>query len=162
MPFAEHKGVRLHWQEQGQGSPILLIMGHRYSSALWYPMLPALSAEHRVIRFDNRGAGESDTTAKVTLPELAGDALAVLDAAGVDRAHVFGVSMGGPITLELALQQPQRVMSLILGCTGVLSAEKPRLPAFLRVLYYLPPWALRLLTPRQGPDMGYGSAAAPE
>ena len=70
--------------------------------------------------------------------------------------------MGGPITLELALQQPELGDASILGCTGVLSAEKPRSPAPLRVLYYLPPWALRLLTPRQGADKGYGSAASPE
>jgi 3-oxoadipate enol-lactonase len=76
MPFADNNGVRLHWQEQGQGSPILLIMGHRYSSAMWYPILPALAAEHRVIWFDNRGTGESDATRKATIDELAGDALA--------------------------------------------------------------------------------------
>src|ERR1700676_1221168 len=119
MPFAANQGVRLHWQEKGQGTPVLLVMGHRYSSALWYPVLPALSAEHRVIWFDNRGTGESDTTAQVTLPELAAAALAVRDAAGVERAHVFGVSLGGAIVLELALQQPRRAISLVLGCTGV-------------------------------------------
>jgi 3-oxoadipate enol-lactonase len=161
MPFADHHGVRLHWQEQGQGSPILLIMGHRYSSAMWYPILPALAAKHRVIWFDNRGTGDSDTTRKVTVPELAGDALAVMDAAGVERAHVFGVSMGGVLALELALQDPERVTSLLLGCTGLLTTDKPRMPAALRVLYYLPPWALRALQPRRG-DQGYGSAATPE
>lgn len=162
MPFADHHGVRLHWQEQGQGSPILLVMGHRYSSAMWYPILPALAAEHRVIWFDNRGTGESETTRKVTVAELAGDALAVMDAAKVEQTHVFGVSMGGVLALELALQQPGRVTSLLLGCTGVLTADKPRMPAMLRVLYYLPAWALRALTPNRRGDQGYGSAASPE
>lgn len=161
MPFAHNNGVRLHWQEQGQGSPILLVMGHRYSSALWYPILPALAAKHRVITFDNRGTGESDTTGKVTIPELAADALAVMDAAGVERAHVIGVSMGGGIVLDLALQQPERVTSLVLGCTGVFTLDKPRMPAFLRVLYYLPPWTWRLLMPSRRGNKGYGSAAAP-
>jgi len=159
MPLTDNQGVRLHWQEQGQGTPILLVMGHRYSSAMWYPMLPALTGEHRVIWFDNRGTGQSDTTRKVTLQELARDALAVMDAAGVERAHVFGVSMGGAIVQELALQQPGRVISLVLGCTGVLSAEKPRMPSFLRFLYYLPPWVLPLLQPGRRGDQGYGSAA---
>jgi 3-oxoadipate enol-lactonase len=162
MPFADNHGVRLHWQEEGRGSPILLVMGHRYSSAMWYPILPALAAEHRVIWFDNRGTGESAATRKVTVAELAGDALAVMDAAKVERAHVFGVSMGGVVTLELAMQQPGRVMSLLLGCTGVLTGDKPRMPAALRVLYYLPSWALRALTPNSGGDMGYGSAASPD
>jgi 3-oxoadipate enol-lactonase len=162
MPFADNNGVRLHWQEQGQGSPILLIMGHRYSSAMWYPILPALAAEHRVIWFDNRGTGESDSTRKATIDELAGDALAVMDAAKVEQAHLFGVSMGGVVTLELALQQPGRVTSLLLGCTGVLTTDKPRMPAVMRLLYYLPAWALRALMPNRGGDQGYGSAASPE
>jgi 3-oxoadipate enol-lactonase len=162
MPFADNNGVRLHWQEQGQGSPILLVMGHLYSSALWYPVLPALAAQHRVIWFDNRGTGESATTRKVTLQELAADAVAVMDAAGVERAHVFGISMGGVIALELGLRDPQRVMSLLLGGTGILDAEKPRMPAFLRVLYFLPRWVLRLLMSSRGGNKGYGSAASPE
>jgi len=70
--------------------------------------------------------------------------------------------MGGVIAIEVALQQPQRVTSLIVGCSGVLSADKPRAPAFLRLLYYLPPWALRLLTPNRTGDQGYGSGASPD
>src|ERR1700679_1155666 len=97
MPFADNKGVRLHWEEKGQGTPVLLVMGHRYSSAMWYPMIPALSAEHRVIWFDNRGTGESDSTRKASVQDLADDAFAVMDAAGVERAHLFGVSMGGGV-----------------------------------------------------------------
>jgi 3-oxoadipate enol-lactonase len=162
MAFTDNDGVRLHWQEQGRGSPILLVMGHRYSSAMWYPLVPALAAEHRVIWFDNRGTGESAMTPKVTIQQLAGDALAVMDAAGVERAHIFGVSMGGGIVLELALQHPERAGSLILGCTGILTADKPRMPAFMRALYYLPPWALKLLMPKRKGDQGYGRAASPE
>ena len=162
MPFTDHRGVRLRWDEKGQGGPILLIMGHRYSGALWYPALDALAAEHRVIWFDNRGTGDSDTTPRVTLAELAGDALAVMDAAGVERAHVFGVSMGGVIALEVALQQPGRVTSLVLGCTGVLTPDKPRMPAAMRLLYHLPPRMLALLAPGRRGDKGYGSAATPE
>ncbi|MFN0179150.1 MAG: alpha/beta fold hydrolase [Gemmatimonadales bacterium] len=159
MAIANNNGVRLHWQEQGRGSPILLVMGHSYSSALWYPILPALTAKHRVVWFDNRGTGESDTTRQVTVPELAADALAVMDAAGLERAHLFGISMGGVIAIELAHQQPRRATSLVLGATGILSAEKPRLPAALRVLYYLPRWLLRLLMSGRAGDKAYGSAA---
>jgi len=126
------------------------------------PDLPALTAEHRVIWFDNRGTGESATTPALTVDDMAADSLAVLDAAGVERAHVFGVSMGGVIAIELALKQPQRVTSLIVGCSGILSADKPRAPAFLRFAYYLPAWLLRFLTANRGPDQGCGSAASPE
>lgn len=159
MPFTTRNGVRLHWQEEGQGTPILLVMGHRLSSALWYPIVPALAAKHRVIRFDNRGTGDSDTTRKVTVADFAADAFAVMDAAGVDRAHIFGVSMGGVIVIEMALQKPKRIASLIVGCSGILSAEKPRAPAAVRLLYYLPRWALRLLMPARRLAKSYGSAA---
>ena len=160
MAIAENHGARIHWQEQGSGTPVLLVMGHRYSSAMWYPLIPALAEHHRVIWFDNRGTGGSDTTPKVTVQDFAGDALAVMDAAGVARAHIFGVSMGGVIVQETAIEQPGRVISLIVGCSGVLSADKPRAPAIVRLLYYLPPWALQvLLRPRRRGDHGYGSAA---
>jgi 3-oxoadipate enol-lactonase len=159
VPIAQNHGARIHWDERGKGSPILLVMGHRYSSAMWYPLIPALAEHHRVIWFDNRGTGGSDTTPKVTVQELAADALAVMDAAGVERAHVFGVSMGGVIVQELAIQQPGRVISLIVGCSGVLSADKPRAPAVIRLLYYLPPWLLSRLMSRGPGGHGYGSAA---
>ena len=160
MPFATNKGVRLHWDEKGEGTPVLLVMGHRYSSAMWYPMIPALAAEHRVVWFDNRGTGESDSTRKATVEDLANDAFAVMDAAGIERAHLFGVSMGGGVILEMAMRRPERVISIIPGCTCAKTADKPSMPAFMRALYYLPPSILKLLMNRGG-DHGYGSAAKP-
>jgi 3-oxoadipate enol-lactonase len=158
MPFTTNKGVRLHWDEQGSGTPILLVMGHSYSSKMWYPVIPGLAAKHRVITFDNRGTGESDTPAKWSLKDMASDGFAVMDAAGVDRAHIYGVSMGGPIVQEMVLQQPGRVRSLIVGCSGALTADKPRMPKWLANLYYLPPWVLKTIRGNRGGD-GYGSAA---
>jgi 3-oxoadipate enol-lactonase len=163
MPFTKNQGVRLHWDEQGSGTPILLVMGHRYSSKMWYPAIPAFAKEHRVIWFDNRGTGESDTTPKVTMQQLAADAWAVADAAGVDKVHIYGVSMGGVIVQEMAHQQPNRVKSLIVGCSGALTPEKPRTSPLVRMLYYLPPGLLQLLFRRAGGvNQGYGSAAKPE
>src|ERR1700761_923917 len=115
MPFTTSNGARLHWGEQGSGTPILLVMGHRFSAKMWYPSIPALAARHRVIWFDNRGTGESDTTAKLSVAQMAADAFAVMDAAGVERAHIYGVSMGGVIVQEMALTAPQRVHSLTVG-----------------------------------------------
>jgi len=78
-----------------------------------------LDARYRTIVLDNRGAGRSDAPpGPYPIALMAADALAVLDAAGVESAHVFGISMGGMIAQELALQNPQRVRSLILGCTA--------------------------------------------
>src|ERR1700761_4884613 len=143
MPFASNKGVKIHWDEKGTGTPVVLVMGHRSSSAMWYPVIPALAAEHRVIWFDNRGVGQSDMTHRASLGDFVDDTLAVMDAAGVHRAHVFGVSMGGGIVLELAVRHPERVISLIPGCTAILTADKPRMPAIMRMLYYVPPPLLR-------------------
>lgn len=163
MPTTSCNGVRLQWAEKGSGSPLLLIMGHRYSSRLWYPALDVLAQRHRVIYFDNRGTGGSGYSLSVTIPELARDALAIMDAAGVKQAHVYGVSMGGCIAQELALLQPERVLSLSLGCTALWSRETIKITWMLRALYYLPPALLRLMLSRsRGGDLVYGSRATPE
>ncbi len=159
MPFTTNDGVKLHWDERGSGTPVLLIMGHRYSSAMWYPILPALTAAHRTIWFDNRGTGQSGHSRKLTVGQMAADALAVMDAAGVDKAHVFGVSMGGGVALEMGVRHQARLRSLVLGCTGAMTPEKRRMPAIMRNLYYLPPWLLRRLLSRGDGNHGYGSAA---
>jgi 3-oxoadipate enol-lactonase len=119
MAFVDNQGARIYWDEQGQGGPVLLLMGLGYPSAMWYRIRPALSARYRTIALDNRGAGRSDVPpGPYSIPQMASDAAAVLDAAGIESAHVFGVSMGGMIAQEFALQHPQRVWSLILGCTA--------------------------------------------
>jgi pimeloyl-ACP methyl ester carboxylesterase len=159
MPFAENHGVRLHWETSGEGTPVLLIMGHRYTARMWYPILADLGAKHRVITFDNRGVGESETTSKASIADFVADTLAVMDAAGAQQAHVFGVSMGGGIAIEFGLRHPDRVKSLLLGCTCILTADKPRAPAFLRSLYRWAPWFLNWLMRRRGADQGYGRAA---
>ncbi len=161
MPFTTNKGVRLHWDEQGSGTPVLLVMGHRYSASMWYPAIPALSAEHRVIWFDNRGTGETDAPTGFKLEDMADDAFAVMDAAGVDKAHIYGVSMGGVIVQDMALRRPERVRSLIVGCSGPLTEDKPRAPKILNWIIHHAPWALKLIARIIGAGNGYGSAADP-
>ncbi len=119
MSFVENQGTKIYWDEQGQRPPILLIMGLGYASAMWYRTRSALSQHFRTIAFDNRGVGLSDVPpGPYSIPTMASDAAAVLDAAGIARAHIFGVSMGGMIAQEFALQYPARTRSLILGCTS--------------------------------------------
>jgi pimeloyl-ACP methyl ester carboxylesterase len=145
MPFIDRGGFQLHWEEKGTGSPLLLIMGATYSSQMWYPAVPTLATKHRVLTFDNRGTGESGFTQVASISDMAADARAVLDAAGVDRAHVYGVSLGGVIAQQFAIETPERVESLILGCTGILTADKPRAPRALRVIFRLPrSWTVKL------------------
>ena len=93
-------------------------MGLGGSSRAWYRLLPLLDPGIRAIAFDNRGTGRSDGVGvRLTLDDMVGDTLAVMDAAGVEDAHVLGVSMGGMVAQRLALEHPERVRSLILGCT---------------------------------------------
>jgi pimeloyl-ACP methyl ester carboxylesterase len=119
VPVTTKDAVTLWWAPDGAGDPpLLLIQGLGCSSDMWFRVLKGLSAVRRTIRFDNRGIGRSTMTDEPwTLEDMADDALEVLDAADVDRAHVLGISMGGLIAQELALRHPERVAGLILGCT---------------------------------------------
>jgi 3-oxoadipate enol-lactonase len=119
MPFVENQSAKIYWDEQGSGAPLLLIMGLSYASNMWHRTRPFLAQRFRTIAFDNRGIGQSDAPPGVyPIEQMASDAAAVLDAAGVASAHLFGLSMGGMIAQEFVLQYPQRVRSLILGCTN--------------------------------------------
>jgi pimeloyl-ACP methyl ester carboxylesterase len=95
-----------------------MIMGLSGTRRAWYRLLPHITAAAECISFDNRGTGGSDAVSGLlSMDDLVGDALAVLDASGHERAHVLGVSMGGMIAQHLALDHRARVRSLILGCT---------------------------------------------
>lgn len=119
MALARSGDVAIHWEAHGDGDPLLLIMGLGGSSLAWYRLLPRLrESGRRVIVFDNRGTGRSDRiSGRISLGDMVADTLAVLDAAGVARADVLGVSMGGMIAQHLALDHRPRVASLMLGCT---------------------------------------------
>lgn len=119
MAFVQNQGARIYWDERGLGEPVLLIMGLGYTSDMWYRTRPVLAAQYRTLAFDNRGVGRSDAPGgPYAISLMASDAAAVLDAARVENAHIFGVSMGGMVAQEFALKYPGRVRSLILGCTA--------------------------------------------
>jgi pimeloyl-ACP methyl ester carboxylesterase len=130
MPFAENDGAKIYWDAQGSGAPILLLAGLGRASTAWHRTRPVLNERYRTIAMDNRGAGQSDVPpGPYSIEQMATDAVAVLKAASVNTAHVFGLSMGGMIAQEFALKYPSKVRSLILGCTkpggpGSVPAEK--------------------------------------
>lgn len=126
MPYTHNGRVRIHWQEEGQGDPLLMIMGLGMPLNMWQTLRPMMARHFRCIVFDNRGAGESHSLLPYSIPKMADDAAAVLDAAGVESSHVLGLSMGGMIAQEFALRHPGRVRKLVLGCTQCGGSETVR------------------------------------
>jgi pimeloyl-ACP methyl ester carboxylesterase len=149
MPLIESEGTRIYWEQSGSGEPILLIMGLGYAHQMWFRTRRVLESKYRVILFDNRGVGKSDVpTGPYPIAQMAADAAAVMDAAGVAKAGVFGVSMGGMIAQEFAIRYPQRVGRLILGCTACGGSEA--VPAAAKVLQIL--MARATMTPEEGAE----------
>jgi pimeloyl-ACP methyl ester carboxylesterase len=119
MPVVRVGEVELDYERSGSGPPLLLIMGMSGTSLHWgEPFLEALRRDFEVIVYDHRGVGASSRLeGPVTIVEMAADALGLLDALGIETAHIVGISMGGMIAQELALAHPERVRTLTLGCT---------------------------------------------
>ena len=162
MPFACRPDSRIWWDQSGTGDPVLLIMGHAYGAGMWHRTAPELAVSYRVIRFDNRGVGRSsDPPGPYSVQLMAEDALAVLDAASAASAHVYGVSLGGAVALQLALDHPGRVRSLILGCTAASAQGASRGVLLTRVRSLLPAAALNRLAWAllYGPDTPAGRRA---
>jgi pimeloyl-ACP methyl ester carboxylesterase len=120
MSTTQRAGHTIYYEALGDPSapPLLLIMGLSLSSRAWEKLPRRLSERFRVLVFDNRGTGRSGRAGFVyRMRDLADDAAAVLDAANVAKADVFGISMGGMIAQELALRHADRVRRLALGAT---------------------------------------------
>ena len=118
--FAQTKdGLKLRYEVRGSGDPLALIMGFSGSSRGWgEPFLSRIEKRFKTVLIDNRGTGESDKPdAPWTMTDMANDVAAVLDHAKIERAHIYGISMGGMIAQEFALKHAARVRGLVLGCT---------------------------------------------
>ncbi|MBA4179778.1 MAG: alpha/beta hydrolase [Anaerolinea sp.] len=119
MPFAPSGDVRLYYEEAGSGQPLLLISGQGGDHTTWDTIRGDFAAHHRAITFDHRGTGQSDKPREpaYTVQGFARDAVAILDHLGIERAHAYGISMGGRICQWLGIEHPARIGALVLGCT---------------------------------------------
>ena len=118
MPFADVNGLRLFHDEQGEGEPLLCIMGLASDHQAWGLQLPAFAEHFRTIVFDNRDTGQSTACdADYDVTDLAGDALGLADALGLRSFHLLGISLGSAVAQHAALREPGRVRTLTLAAT---------------------------------------------
>ncbi|WP_018259684.1 bifunctional 3-oxoadipate enol-lactonase/4-carboxymuconolactone decarboxylase PcaDC [Methylobacterium sp. WSM2598] len=125
MPLIEANGTRLHYELSGpSGAPVVAFSNSLGTAmAMWDPLVPHLRGRYRVLRYDTRGHGASPARdAPIAVEDLADDLLGLLDALGIGRAHVVGLSLGGMTGQALAMRAPERVLSLTLMATA---AEMP-------------------------------------
>jgi pimeloyl-ACP methyl ester carboxylesterase len=119
MPTVNVNGCDIYYEVHGRGDPLVMIMGLRRNIEWWYHQIPALSEHFSVIVFDNRGAGRSaKPPMDYSIQLFADDTAALMESLDIDHAHVLGISMGGYIAQELAINHPHKVADLVLGCTS--------------------------------------------
>ena len=116
--FAEGDGVRLAYDVTGDGAPLVLLHAGIVDRRMWDDVVPLLAGSHRVVRYDARGFGESSRPPDGVFARW-DDLFAVIDAAGVRRAHLVGVSQGAETALDAALIAPERVDHLLLCGAGL-------------------------------------------
>lgn len=121
MAFLTRDGVRLYYEDHGTGPAVLLSHGYSWSSRMWQGQVAAFKDRYRIIVWDMRGHGESDypdDPALYSLAHTVADMAAVLDACGVDKAVIGGLSLGGYSTLAFHRVHPERCRALLLCDTG--------------------------------------------
>jgi 3-oxoadipate enol-lactonase len=118
MPYARSGALRVYYESTGRGPAVLLILGQGMPLEAGWRTVERLSHSFRVLTFDHRDVGRSDRSPwPYVVAQMARDAIAVLDAANEQRAHVYGISLGGMVAQEIALGYSDRVGALVLGAT---------------------------------------------
>lgn len=138
MPLAKLNGIHISYQVEGEGEPLVMIMGFTASRIGWLPQRRFFRKYYRVITFDNRGAGKSDKPpGPYSTRMMADDTVELMGVLGIEKAHIVGLSMGGMIAQELAINYPRRVMKLVLAATYArqdeTSGDTPELAKFLHL-----------------------------
>ena len=115
MPFAKNADCSIYYEIHGSGEPLVLIMGLGADGSVWEEHLDCYKEHFQCLVIDNRGVGKSDKpNAAYTTDEMAADVIAVMDDAGVGKARVAGISMGGAIVQKLAINYPERIRCAVI------------------------------------------------
>ena len=140
--LAKVNGVNIAFDVQGEGPPLVLLMGYRLSSAAWpSAFIDGLARQFSVITLDNRGTGQSDKPVDgYAIDNMARDVAGLLDELKISHTHILGYSMGGAIAQEFVRQFPDRVSGLVLSAT---MCGGPR-------AIYAPPPVVRLMRELDG------------
>jgi len=118
MPMANVNGINIDYKAEGQGEPLIMINGAGADKSAWRSQTKEFKKYYHTITFDNRGVGKSDKPdGPYTFKTMADDTIGLMDHLGIEKAHILGVSMGGMIAQELAINHPERVNKLILAST---------------------------------------------
>jgi pimeloyl-ACP methyl ester carboxylesterase len=133
MPYADNRGVRIHYEVEGQGPPLVQRHGFSMTSEDWreYGYVAGLRDRYTLILMDSRGYGASDKPHDPNAylwPHLVGDVIAVIDELHLDQVHFWGWSMGGDMAFALAQAAPERLKTVIIGsgcAVGVAEPDKP-------------------------------------
>jgi len=117
MATIERDGASIYWEATGQGTPLMMVAGLGGVATYWTPQIKTFSQDYRVIVHDQRGTGRSSQIPVRSVEQMADDALAVMDAAGVERTLYLGHSTGGAIGVALALKYPDRLAGLVINAS---------------------------------------------
>ena len=124
MPTVRVNDITMYYEIHGEGEPVVLIAGLNSDHTLYRAIIPQLAESYQVVAFDNRGVGQTDKPdIPYSIDMMADDTAGLLNALGIEQAHLLGTSMGGRIAAALALQHPRQVKSLILVSTVMKSLK---------------------------------------
>ncbi len=145
MPKAKVGDIHIYYEVHGNGEPLINICGSGVNVEWMRNIIPIYSSEYKLVLFDNRGAGLSDAPdIPYSTEMMADDVAGLMDAIGIEKAHVWGGSMGGMIAQQFALRYPERVKSLVLACTycggpGSSFMTDPETQRVMSIIPTLPP-----------------------
>jgi pimeloyl-ACP methyl ester carboxylesterase len=119
MPLVKVGDINMYYEAHGRGEPLVMICGASATTESYAVQLPLFSEKYKVVLFDNRGAGRTDKPdISYSMAMMADDMAGLLEAIGIESAHIYGQSMGGMIAQEFVLRHPEKVRKLVLVSTS--------------------------------------------